>query len=111
MTTPTVHDIPHPNIYNVQPTSDLSKSRIFPTLPYSNETSKVFDGHIFQFSDLPDTDYATLCKLLVTVFPQVTIVLLSLEDFTAKISFQTSSQNKCLPSLGLLRNKVSLSFT
>ena len=33
-TSSTLHDTPHSNIYNVQPTSDTLKSRSFPTLPY-----------------------------------------------------------------------------
>ena len=37
MTTCTLHDIPHSNIYNVQPTSDTPKSRTFRTLPHSKD--------------------------------------------------------------------------
>ena len=65
MTSPTLHDTPHSNIYNVQPTSDTPKSRTFPTLPYSKDNLKFLNQFNFQFSDLTDTEYVTLCHLLV----------------------------------------------
>ena len=57
--------IPHSNIYNVQPTSDTPKSRTFPTLPYSKVNLKFINKFNFQFSDPTDTEYVTLCNLLV----------------------------------------------
>ena len=42
MTSPTLHDTPHSNTYNVQPLSDTPKSRIFPTLSYSKDNRQVF---------------------------------------------------------------------
>ena len=63
MTSPTLHDTPHSNIYNVQPTSDTS-SRTFPTLPYSKHNPKFINKFSFQFSDPTDTEYVTLCNLL-----------------------------------------------
>ena len=65
MTSPTLHDTPHSNIYNVQPTSDTSKSRTFPTLPYSKDNLKFISKFNFHFSDPTDTEYVTLCNLLV----------------------------------------------
>ena len=65
MTSPTLHDKPHSNIYNVQPTSDTPKSHTFHTLPYSNNNLKLINIFNFQFSDLTNTEYVTLCNLLV----------------------------------------------
>ena len=65
MTSPTLHDTRHSNIYNVQPTSDTPKSRTFATLPYSKDNLKFINIFNFQFSDLTDTEYVTLCNLLV----------------------------------------------
>ena len=64
MTSPTLHDKPHSNIYNVQPTSNTPKSRTFPTLPNSKDNLKFINKFNFQFSDLTDTEYVTLCNLL-----------------------------------------------
>ena len=49
-------------IYNVQPTS---KPRIFPSLPYTPENRKFKNNFKFLFSDLTDTEYITLCNLLL----------------------------------------------
>ena len=57
MTLPTLHDSPHSNIYNVQPTSDTPKSRTFPTLPHSKDNLKFINKFNFQFSDPTDTEY------------------------------------------------------
>ena len=65
MTSPTLHDTLHSNIYNVQPTSDTSTSRTFPTLPYSKDNLKFVNKFTLHFSDLTDTEYVTLCNLLV----------------------------------------------
>ena len=65
MTSLTLNDTPHSDIYNVQPTSDTPKSRTFPTLPYSKDNLKFITKFNFQFSDLTDTEYVTLCNLLV----------------------------------------------
>ena len=53
------------SIYNVQPTSHTSNHRVFPSLPYSTENLKFINKFNFQFSDLTDTEYVTLCNLLL----------------------------------------------
>ena len=53
------------SLYNVQPTSHTSKPRVFPSLPYTTENLKVINKFNFQFSDLTDTEYITLCNLLL----------------------------------------------
>ena len=60
-------DIPHQNslLYNVQPTSHTSETRIFPSLPYTSENLKFINKINFQFSDLRDTEYITLCNMLL----------------------------------------------
>ena len=65
VTSPTLHDTLHSNIYNVQPTSDTPKSRTFRTLPYSKDNLKFINKFSFHFFDLTDTEYVTLCNLLV----------------------------------------------
>ena len=52
-------------IYNVQPTLHTLKPRIFPSLPYTPENLKFINKFNFQFSDLSDTEYVTLCNLLL----------------------------------------------
>ena len=64
-TTPIIHNTPHSNIYNVQPRTDTSKSRTFPTLPYSNDNIIFTNKYNFQFFDLTDTEYVIFCNLLV----------------------------------------------
>ena len=56
-----------PSLYNVQPTSHSSQQRVFPSLPYSPENLKFIHKFKFnfQFSDLTDTEYVTLCNLLL----------------------------------------------
>ena len=60
-------DIPHQTspLYNVQPTSHTSETRIFPSLPYTPENLKVINKFSFQFADLTDTEYITLCNMLL----------------------------------------------
>ena len=60
-------DIPNHTspLYNVQPTSHSSKKRIFPSLPYTSENLKFINKINFQFSDLTDTEYITLCNMLL----------------------------------------------
>ena len=60
-------DIPNqtPPLYNVQPTSHISKKRIFPSLPYTSENLKFINKFNFQLSDLTDTEYITLCNMLL----------------------------------------------
>ena len=65
MTSATLHDTHHSTIYNVQPTSDTPKSRTFCTLPYSKDNLKFINKFTFQNSDLTDTEFVTLCNLLV----------------------------------------------
>ena len=52
-------------LYNVQPTSHTSEKRIFPSLPYTSENLKFINKYNFQFSDLTDTEYITLCNMLL----------------------------------------------
>ena len=60
------NSLPHPpSLYNVQPTSQSSQKRVFPSLPYSLENLKFIHRFNFQFSDLTDTEYVTLCNLLL----------------------------------------------
>ena len=63
----TISDIPNQTypLYNVQPTSHTSEKRIFPSLPYSSENLKFINKFNFQFSDLTDTEYITLCIMLL----------------------------------------------
>ena len=59
-------DIPHQTspLYNVQPTSNTSEKRIFPSLPYTSENLKFINEFNLQFSDLTDTEFITLCNML-----------------------------------------------
>ena len=63
----TNNDIPNQTspLYNVQPTSHTSEKRIFPSLPYTSENLKFIIGFNFQFSDLTDSEYITLCNMLL----------------------------------------------
>ena len=60
-------NIPHQtsSLYNVQPTSHTSEKRIFPSLPYTSENLKFINKFNFQFSDLTDSEYITLCNMLL----------------------------------------------
>ena len=53
------------SLYNVQPTSHTSEKRIFPSLPYTSENLKFINKFNFQFSDLTDSEYITLCNMLL----------------------------------------------
>ena len=58
--------LPHPSsLYILQPTSHSSEQRVFPSLPYSPENLNFIHNFNFQFSDLTDTEYVTLCNLLL----------------------------------------------
>ena len=52
-------------LYNVQPPSHTSEKRIFPSLPYTSEYLKFINKFNFKFSDLTDTEYITLCNMLL----------------------------------------------
>ena len=52
-------------LYNVQPTSHTSEKRICPSLPYTSDNLKFISKFNFQFSDLTDTEYITLCSMLL----------------------------------------------
>ena len=52
-------------VFNVQPTSNTSKPRFSPSLPYTNENLKLINIVNFQFSHLTDTGYITLCSLIL----------------------------------------------
>ena len=60
-------DVPYQTspLYNVQPTSHTSEKRIFPSLPYTSENLKFINKFNFQFSDLTETEYITLCNMLL----------------------------------------------
>ena len=53
------------SLNNVQPTSHTSKHRILPSLPYTTENLNFINNFNFQFSDVTDTEYITLWKLLL----------------------------------------------
>ena len=53
------------SLYNGQPTSHTSKPRVFPSMPYSTENIDFSNKFNFHFSDLTDTEYVTLCRLLL----------------------------------------------
>ena len=53
------------SLYNFQPSSHNTKPRIFPSVPYVTEDLKFIDKLSFQFSDLTNTEYVTLCNLLI----------------------------------------------
>ena len=63
----TNNDIPNRTspLYNVQPTSHTSEKRIFPSLPYTSENLKFINKFNFQFSDLTDSEYITLCNMFL----------------------------------------------
>ena len=50
---------------NIQPTSHTSEKRIFPSSPYTSENLKIINKFNLQFSDLTDTEYITLCNMLL----------------------------------------------
>ena len=52
------------SLYNVQPTPNNSTPLVFPSLPYSKKTLEFIKKFSFQFCDLTDTDYITLCNFL-----------------------------------------------
>ena len=60
-------DIPHHTspLYNVQSTSHTSEPRIFPSLLNTSENPKFINKFNFQFPDLTDTEYITLCNMLL----------------------------------------------
>ena len=60
-------DIPNQtfSLYNVKPTSHTSEKRIFPSLPYTSDNLKINNKFNFQFSDHTDTEYITLCNMLL----------------------------------------------
>ena len=60
-------DIPHKTspLYNVQPTSNTTEKRIYPSLPYTSDNLKFIIKFNFHFSDLTDTEYITLCNMLL----------------------------------------------
>ena len=64
-------DIPHQTspLYNVQPTSHTSETRICPCLPYTSDILKFINKFHFHFSDLTDTEYITLCNMLLKYEP------------------------------------------
>ena len=59
-------DIPYQTspLYSVQPTSHTSEKRYFHSLRYTSENLKFINNFNFQVSDLTDTEYITLWKML-----------------------------------------------
>ena len=53
------------SLYNVQHISHTSKPRYFPSLSYTTENLKFINKFYFQFTDLTDTEYTTLCNSLL----------------------------------------------
>ena len=51
--------------YNVEPTSHTSKPQIFNSLSYTIVNLKFINNFNFHLSDLTDTEYITLCNLLL----------------------------------------------
>ena len=76
-------DIPNQTspLYNVQPTSHTSEKRIFPSLPHTSENLKYFNKVHFQFSDLTDTEYITLCNMLLKYKHVMQLIKMMLEKF------------------------------
>ena len=76
-------DIPNQTspLYNVQPTSHTSEKRIFPSLPYTSENLKFIIKYNFQFSDLTDTEYITLCNMLLKYKHVMQLIKTMLEKF------------------------------
>ena len=60
-------DIPNQTspLCNVQPNSHTSEKRIFPSLPHTSDNLKFINIFSFQFSNLTDTEYITLCNMLL----------------------------------------------
>ena len=70
------------SLYNVQPTSHTSKHRSFNSLPCTTENLNFINKFNFQFSDLTDTEYITLCNLLLNtkhVMQPIKMVLAKLQ--------------------------------
>ena len=64
----TSSDIPSQTspLYNVQPTSHTSEKPVFPSLPpYTSNNLKFINKINYHFSDLTDTEYITLCNMLL----------------------------------------------
>ena len=57
------------SLYNVQPTPHTTEKGIFPSLPYTSGNLKFINKFNFQFSDLTDTEYITLCNMLLKYKP------------------------------------------
>ena len=53
------------SLHNVQPISHTSTPRIFPSLPYTTENRKFINKFNFQYSDLTNTEFITICILLL----------------------------------------------
>ena len=53
------------SLYNLQPSSRNTKRRILPSVPYVTENLNIIDKLNCQFYDLTDTEYVTLCNLLI----------------------------------------------
>ena len=71
-------DIPNQTspLYNVQPISHTSERRIFPSLPYTSENLKFINKFNFQVSDFTDTEYITLCNMLLKYKTQLIKMIL-----------------------------------
>ena len=76
-------DIPHQTspLHIVQPTSHTSEKRIFSSLPYTSENLNFINKFNFQFSDLTDTEYITLCNMLLSTKHVMQLIKTMLEKF------------------------------
>ena len=95
------------SLYNVQRTSHTSKPRRFPSLPYTPENLKFNIKFNFQFSDLTDSEYFTLCSLL----PKYKTCYAQHKNDVAKIA--TPSRVRLKPNAQLitqLPSKVSIQY-
>ena len=88
-------------LYNVQPTSHTSKKRIFPSLPYTSDNLKFITEFNFQYFDLTDTEYITLCNMLL----KYKTCYATLKNYVGKIS--TPFRNRLKPNAQLMTQRAS----
>ena len=63
--TETITKTTNSSLYNVQPTSHTTGPRLFSSLAYTKDLLKFINKLTLQFSDLTDTEYVSLCNLLI----------------------------------------------
>ena len=89
------------SLYNVQPTSHTTKPRTFPSVPDTKENVEIMNKLNFQVSDLTDTEYVTICNLLI----KHKICYTTHEDDVGKIS--TPFCIRLEPNAGLMTQRPS----